>query len=242
MSSEQKEAPEAQKGYFHESRSFALGIVSILPLIVLYHCGIVQSGYPVRNLAEVWLEGPLRLVGLHAAHVLNVALIIALVAVLLRSDIKGFTGFVTIVIMIAEGGLYALALYKGGAVLTGVIFDRASQVLFAIDLRASGPLLLALGAGVYEELVFRLLLLGGMALLLSKVFLWSRHFSVVVALVISSLLFAAAHHLGPIGEQFDPYSFLFRALSGLLLGVIYLGRGFGVVVWTHAIYNALVVV
>ena len=67
------------------SKSFAIGIVSILPLVVLYHFGIVQSGYGVRNIAEVWLTGPLDLVGLHAAHVLNVMLVVALVALLWHS-------------------------------------------------------------------------------------------------------------------------------------------------------------
>ena len=97
-----------------------------------------------------------------------------------------------------------------------------------------------MGAGVYEELVFRLALIGGGALLLRKVFLWNRRFSVAVMLVISSLLFAAAHHVGPLGEPVESYSFLYRAVCGLLLGLVFLGRGLGVAAWTHSLYNALV--
>jgi len=230
-----------ERGYYEESRSFALSIVSILPLIVLYHCGIVQSGYPVRNLAQVWLEGPLSVVGLHAAHVLNVALIIALTAVLLRSDLKGSTWLLTVVVMVAESAFYALVLFKGGAVVTRLLQERAAQVFFAINLDSAAPLLLALGAGVYEELLFRLLLVGGGMVLLSKVFCWNRELSACLALIASALLFAAAHHVGPIGEEFTAYNFLFRAVCGLALGLIYVFRGFGVAVWTHSIYNALVV-
>ena len=62
-----------------------------------------------------------------------------------------------------------------------------------------------------------------------------------VCLVVSSLLFSAAHHLGPLGEPFDAYVFTYRAVCGLLLGIVYLSRGFGVAVWTHALYNALVI-
>ncbi len=234
---------EETKGfnYLRETRSFGLSVVSILPLIVLYHCGIVQSGYPVRNLAQVWLEGPLQLVGLHAAHLLNVALIVALVAVLSRSDSEGGTGLLMVVVMIAEGLLYGYALYTGGEVLTRAVFERASGVLFAVSFRDYAPLLLALGAGVYEELFFRLLLLGGGSLLMSRLFGWDKRLSLALGLVVSSALFAGAHHIGPLGEEFNSYVFLFRALSGALLGVIYIFRGFGIAVWTHSIYNLLAV-
>jgi len=94
--------------------------------------------------------------------------------------------------------------------------------------------------GIPPGVYFRLLLIGGGALLLGKVFLWGRRPCVGVMLVISSLLFAAAHHAGPLGEPFESYSFLYRAVCGLLLGVVFLTRGLGVAAWTHAVYNALV--
>ena len=55
-----------------------------------------------------------------------------------------------------------------------------------------------LGAGIYEELLFRLILLSLVA--------WAfRHagtprVSMILAVLLSSLLFAAAHHIGPHGE------------------------------------------
>jgi len=232
-------AREGGLSYHQESRSFAFGIVSILPLIVLYHCGIVQAGYSVRNIAEVWLTGPLGLVGLTAAHVLNVVLVVALVAVLWRGDRSASSGFLIVGTMVAEAALYAGLLYRAAPALAGIVDERASQVLFAIGFRSSGPLLVALGAGVYEELFFRLLLMGGGAWVLHKVFMWDRKWSVAVALVISSLLFAAAHHIGPLGEEFRTYDFAFRAICGALLGIVFLVRGLGVAVWTHAIYNAM---
>jgi membrane protease YdiL (CAAX protease family) len=58
-------------------------------------------------------------------------------------------------------------------------------------------------------------------------------------LVVSSVLFALVHHIGPLGEPLESYSFVYRALCGMLLGTLFLVRGFGVAVWTHAIYNAL---
>jgi len=237
---ETKPKREADGGYLAESRSFALAAVSILPLVFVYHWGIIQSGYGERNLAEAWLVGPLRLVGLEAAHVLNVALVIALLAVLWRSGRSRSFNLLIVVAMVGEAAFYAALLYKGAPALASLLDERASGIAFSIDWRAHAPLCLALGAGAYEELLFRLLLIGGGALLLGKVFLWGRQASVGVMLVISSLLFAAAHHVGPLGEPFESYSFLYRAVCGLLLGVVFLTRGLGVAAWTHAVYNALV--
>lgn len=235
-----KELREEGIGYYQESRSFTFSIVSILPLVVAYHLGIVQSGHTERNMAETWLTGPLQLVGLEAAHVLNLLLVIAFIAVLVRSGQKRpFTPFV-VVAMVGEAALYAALLYKGAPALAGMLDERASHVFFSMNFKAPASLLLALGAGVYEELVFRLLLLGGGALLLREVFRWSKAWSLGVALVVSSLLFAGAHHLGALGEPLESYSFCFRAVCGLLLGFVFLTRGIGIAVWTHAIYNALV--
>ena len=227
-------------GYLAESRTFAMAAVSILPLMLVYHWGIIQSGYGERNLAQVWLEGPLQVVGLHAAHLLNVALAIALLAVLWRSGKARSFSLFTVVGIVGEATFYAALLYKGAPALAALLDKRASSLAFAVHWRAHAPLCLALGAGVYEELFFRLLMVGGGTLLLSKVFMWDRWLSLAVMLLVSSLLFAAAHYVGPLGERFESYSFLYRAVCGMLLGVVFLTRGLGVAVWTHAIYNALV--
>jgi hypothetical protein len=120
--------------------------------------------------------------------------------------------------------------------------ERTQEVFFAIGLNreAAAPLMLALGAGVYEELAFRLLLLGGGAWAMHAVFRFPRPLSVAVALLGSSLAFAYVHHVGPLGEPLESYSFIFRAVCGALLGLIFLARGLGVAVWTHALYNAFV--
>ncbi|MFW6189931.1 MAG: type II CAAX prenyl endopeptidase Rce1 family protein [Planctomycetota bacterium] len=233
---------EQETGYFEESRSLAFSVLSILPLVVLYHCGIVQADHPVRNLTEVWLEGPLGLVGLRAAHVLNVAVVLALVAVLWRAEKHETPGLMVVVLMIAEGIFYAMVLHRGSLLLADAVYEEAGRIFFFIGVESPAELMLALGAGVYEELVFRLLLVGGGTLLLREVFAWPEWLGLAVSLLVSSLLFSLVHHAGPMGEDFQAYTFLFRALCGALLGLIFIARGFGVAVWTHAVYNALVLV
>jgi len=96
------------------------------------------------------------------------------------------------------------------------------------------------GAGVHEEIVFRLLLLNGLALLGDKV-LGLRHWvAVMLAFVLSSLLFSAAHHVGPLGEELRVGVFVFRALAGLVFASLFQFRGFAIAVYTHSLYDVYV--
>jgi hypothetical protein len=62
----------------------------------------------------------------------------------------------------------------------------------------------------------------------------------VGGLVVSSLLFSAAHYVGPLGDTFEPYSFTFRTIAGLFFAGLFLWRGFGIAAGTHAAYDMLV--
>jgi membrane protease YdiL (CAAX protease family) len=95
------------------------------------------------------------------------------------------------------------------------------------------------GAGLYEEVLFRLLLL--------PLLIWACERlgaatipATILGLVASSLLFSAAHYVGPLGDAFDLYSFTFRALAGMFFAVLFIVRGFGIAAGTHAIYDVLV--
>ena len=50
----------------------------------------------------------------------------------------------------------------------------------------------------------------------------------------------AAHHLGPFGQDYGNYVFIFRLLAGLYFALLFHFRGFGVAVGTHACYNVMV--
>jgi membrane protease YdiL (CAAX protease family) len=95
------------------------------------------------------------------------------------------------------------------------------------------------GAGIYEEVLFRLLLLSGLLGLLKLADL-PAVLRLVLATTVSALLFAAAHHVGPNGEAFDGYVFLFRSLAGLYFALLFQLRGFGIAVGAHASYDVLV--
>jgi membrane protease YdiL (CAAX protease family) len=62
----------------------------------------------------------------------------------------------------------------------------------------------------------------------------------VLAALASATLFSTAHHVGPYGQPYSNYLFLFRLAAGLYFALLYHLRGFGIAVGAHACYNVLV--
>lgn len=99
---------------------------------------------------------------------------------------------------------------------------------------------LSIGAGLYEELVFRVYIIVGLHALLADVLHVRRRVSLVVSVAAAALLFAACH-FRPIGvEVFGLGSFTARAVAGVYLSLVFLGRGLGVAVGCHATHNLVV--
>lgn len=100
------------------------------------------------------------------------------------------------------------------------------------------------GAGLYEEFLFRLVLTGGLAMVLRSYLPESAAWW--ISIVLSSILFVAAHHIGTGGEPIlwreasFQLSVVFRMSASLILGFIYWKRGFGIVVGVHTFYNLFI--
>jgi len=103
-------------------------------------------------------------------------------------------------------------------------------------------LMLSLGAGLYEELLFRVLLVSGLLLLARRVLRWRPALANTFAVVTGALIFSAFHYVGAYGDPFRLDSFVFRAIAGVAFSALYVFRGFGITAWTHAIYDILVLV
>jgi hypothetical protein len=92
------------------------------------------------------------------------------------------------------------------------------------------------GAGIYEEFLFRFLVLNGLLLVLHKGLGARAAWAVPLAILLSAALFSYAHHaLG--GERYTHGVFFYRMLMGVILGVAFRLRGLGIVVYAHALYN-----
>ena len=103
----------------------------------------------------------------------------------------------------------------------------------------SERLLLSIGAGVYEELLFRFIVLAGGFSLMHRVGPVPRRPAIVMAMVVSAMAFAAYHHLGPSGEPWEAGPLAFRFFAGMVLGALFVWRGLAVCVYLHAQYDVL---
>lgn len=94
------------------------------------------------------------------------------------------------------------------------------------------------GAGVFEELVFRVLLLGLLLLVLTRLLHMEHAYAAAWAVLLGAVIFSAFHHIG--GERFQLNVFMQRLLAGLYFSALFFNRGFGVAAASHALYDILV--
>ncbi len=102
-----------------------------------------------------------------------------------------------------------------------------------------------IGAGIYEELLFRLILICAMMLLLQDVLGVNQHTAVIVSVLVSAGLFGAHHHIDFLtgranqGDLFDWSKFAFRTTAGVYFAALFAIRGFGITAGTHAFYDII---
>jgi hypothetical protein len=142
--------------------------------------------------------------------------------------------------MAGESVIYALLLGVVASALTSILLTGRLAILQGAPAEGfSMPvqLMVSLGAGLYEELLFRVILVSGLAALGTKVFGWKTVPAGIFAAVVGAVIFSGFHYVGPYGDPFQVGSFTFRAIAGLLFSGLYLTRGFGITAWSHALYD-----
>ena len=228
-------------GYLNESRRPLVCLAFVLPLLVIYEIGVLALGTAaVRNGADVWLRTLLDWTGLGGYWLLPVLTIGVLLAWHHTTHQPWEVRVSTLYGMLLESTLLALCLLVI-AHLQGVMLRIAPVAAkFGDDaLRLVGRMVGFFGAGIYEEVLFRLLLLPVVAAAIGWVGgspRWKR----VGSIVITALLFSAAHYLGQHGETFALSTFIFRFLAGVFFAVLFVYRGFGIAAGTHALYDIFV--
>lgn len=241
------------KTYLRVTRTATYGYLASLPLLLLYETLIlvVNRGHAaqVRVGAEVWMKHLLAIAGVPGLAVFGFVVLLAGLGVFLYERKKHipirpryFGGIVL------ESAVYAVAVgaFVSGAVgMIFTIFPITPHTLFAAQggLAAESTWMkfaLSIGAGLYEELLFRVLLVGGMFLVLKRLMSGTQQ-AYLIAAVVGALLFSAVHYIGALGDPFTLPSFTFRFIFGLVLNGLFLVRGFAVAAWTHALYDVMVV-
>jgi hypothetical protein len=242
--------------YWRDTRSPRYSLTFALPLLVLYEVlafslsrGEITG---VRNGADVLLKSLFVTLGGPNGVTVFGALLVGGGAAMVWRDYRR-SGSIRpryFAWMALESITYALVFGTVVGTLTVLLvpgmalIGNASRLAVGSLAQFSFPtqLMISLGAGIYEELLFRVLLVGGLAWIGSKVLGLRRSAAGLLAVALGALIFAAFHYIGPYGESFELGSFTFRAVAGLLFSGLYLLRGFGITAWTHALYDVFLAV
>lgn len=152
-------------------------------------------------------------------------------------------------LMLMEAVLWTLPL-----IVLAMILPRITQMaevvtwpphLAGADIRSLGwqaRLTISIGAGLYEELVFRVVAIAALHFVLVDLLGVRRNAGAALSVIISALAFAFYHDLRTAGGQLDIPLAIFLTVAGLYFGLIYIWRGFGIVVAVHALYDVVALV
>ena len=246
------------EGAYLEATSQPLyALLFLLPLIVVYELGtlwvntkqIAQTLVQERVVAFIWLSNFAEWIGMK--HNLAWA----------------FPGFVVVVILLVwhlvsrrpwnihlpwigwmalESVLLAVPLLAINAAIGGSA--RVAAAPPAIQNQSHmAHIVTGIGAGIYEELIFRLILIVLILLIMEDLLKIKTSLATIVAVIISAVLFSAHHYVGIHAHQLIVYkaepfafvSFFFRTAAGIYFALIFNYRGYGIIAGTHAAYNII---
>lgn len=230
------------EGYWDITHCPLQCLAFLAPLVIAYEAGmaLVNQGRPAYERSDLaarqLLQWFFSLFGANAVYLPGLVLAVVLLCWHMAGRYSWRVSWRAVGVMGAESVLLAIPLLalrtviEDPGVMAGTMGHRGS---------VTEELLLSIGAGIYEELVFRLIIISLLTLLLADIARMKQVPAVALAVILSSLLFSA-HHYEPIGS--DPWSraqFAFRAAAGAYLAAVYVFRGFGLAVGCHAMYDVI---
>lgn len=229
----------AAGSYLSRSTRPLTSLVFLLPFILLYEIGTrllltdpVQGTHHI--VAFTLLQRFFAIFGATGRHLPALAVVSILLAWHVAKKDTWTVSLPTLLGMVAESIALGLPL-----IVFGVGIARLFPSLSAPT--ASGlprTVILSLGAGVYEELVFRLILCTALAMVLRNVLKVSPRLSMLLLVVLSATLFSAYHYLG--NEPFHWRIFVFRMAAGVYFAALFVFRGFGLTAGSHMAYDLMI--
>lgn len=231
--------------YSRDTRHPVASLIVVVPLLTVYEAavlGVAGVSPPApRNGADAWLRNLVPELGPWAAHIPPAAVVAVLMIQLMgrwRDMPRRWSMLVFGIVVECLG--WALLLWVLSLGWPGIVKNSGVELSWLDGaVPAIRELIPLVGAGVYEEFLFRLILLGMLsrgaaAIGVGGIVGWS------VAAMVSSWFFGAVHHWGPQGQPFTPLLFSFRLAAGLVLCLLIRFRGFSIAVGTHFFYNLIV--
>ncbi len=236
-------------GYWSLSQQPLQSLLFLLPLVVIYEAGTLayvsrNGGYAAHILAHKMLRQFFEAIGVGDGAFYLPGLIVVVVLLSLHVTRRDPWRFEPAVYpwMAVESLILSLPLFV--LMLVGFGVARSQwHIVAAAAVNAPTPwqtlMVYSVGAGIYEELLFRLIGIALLHMVFADLLALPDHVSAAGAVIGTAALFAI-YHFGP-GNPFQWARFSFYSLAGAYFAIIYLMRGFGIVAGTHAMYDVLVV-
>ena len=228
--------------YLLKSRTSFYSFLFTLPLFFLYEVNILFLSWDdilvVRNGADFLMRNILESFDIYGLYGLGLVFFLGLLVTyifFIKEDQQQEVNINFLFIMLAESMLWSVVLYF-------LLFKFMVLLMNPVGKTILQQVTLAIGAGIYEEFLFRVLLIAGLSSILGFVFMWDKTFKNIIAVVLSGGIFSAFHFMGEYGDFFSMELFLIRFFAGLILGVLYMYRGFGITAYTHSIYDLIVLI
>lgn len=258
----------ASDSYLERTTRPLYAIVFLLPFIVFYEIGTflintdVLNQSQVRVVAFVWLQHLLQYLGTSdriAWIAPPLVVIVILIGLQVASRKPWYFCFGDYVPMILECTLLAVPLIvlslffnspavvapDGGGPVAALSVVHALAAAPGVAHSLLADVVTGVGAGIYEELVFRLILICVLMVIFQDLIGLNHHNSIVLSVLISAALFSAHHHIvlvhGQLGRTapFNWTEFGFRTVAGVYFAALFAIRGFGITAGTHAFYDII---
>lgn len=236
-------------GYLQKATLPLPSLVLLMPLIIIYEIGTqyfttaARHGHDQQIIAFSKMEEFFRLFGANGRHMPALAVMGMLLGWHIARQDSWKIQLETVLGMAAESVLLGLPLLLLAFMINRFFPLIGLQANASVSLAAQSPisdrLIMDLGAGVYEEFVFRLVLFTLFSLLLKDVLKMRDRWVYVLMVVLSAILFSAYHYWSPT-EHFASRVFTFRTLAGIYFGAIFMCRGFGVTAGSHCAYDIII--
>lgn len=226
-------------------------LVFLLPFVALYEIGsVIYLHKPTQGMTETIgahaiLSGFFNTFGVASFHIPSLVLLVVLLSWhIVEKDSFGLR-FSTLTGMFAESVLWTLPLLVFGLLFqTHTTIPGLMGALMPQDLLTSmswqEKLTLSAGAGVYEELVFRFLLITTVHFIVVDLLGGSKGVALTIGAAVSAIAFALYHNISHPGGGIDLRLLIYFSVAGLYFAALFIMRGLGIAVAAHFLYDAVV--
>ena len=230
------------KSYWTLSKSPFYSLLFALPMLIAYEICIFTMNHSdivgMRNGADVLFRQFFALFNVYGFYVVGFVVILSfLITYYFQSRGKKAGKFrgQFFLLMLIESMAYGLLMF--------LLIDRLGG--FTMSIGSSSEIrqmiVLALGAGVYEEFIFRVIFITAFLFLFKDIFKLHPAISGILSVILSSFIFAAFHYMGAFGDAFNLRSLAIRFAAGVFLSCVYYFRGYGITAYAHTIYDVMVI-